>query len=405
MESEAILLAEQFGAMNYAPLSVVITEGKGCWVKDENNKKFFDCLSAYSALNQGHRHPRIVKAAIKQLGKLTLTSRAFHNNLLGEFLKKLTEVSELEKALPMNSGAEAVETALKAARKWAYTVKKVEAGKANIIVCKNNFHGRTTTIVGFSSETQYRENFGPFSEGFKLIEFNDAKALGKAIDSNTAGFLLEPVQGEGGIIFPSEGYLKEARKICSEKNVLLILDEIQTGFGRTGKMFAFQHEGIKPDVLIVGKALGGGIMPVSAVISTKDVMNVFRPGDHGSTFGGNPLACAVGLEAIKVIEEESLSEKSRVNGKYFLEKLKQINSPFIKEIRGKGLFIGIEIKKEFVSAKPFCLKLLKEGILCKETHDLVLRLAPPLTATKKELDFCAKKVRKVFEIPKEFKFD
>ena len=400
MTSQAITLSEQFGARNYASLPVVITKAKGCWVKDEKGKKYFDCLSAYSALNQGHRHPRIITAAKNQLDKLTLTSRAFHNDLLGEFLKKLTEVSGLDKALPMNSGAEAVETSIKAARKWAYTVKRVEQNKANIIVCKNNFHGRTTTIIGFSSENQYKENFGPYCNGFKLIEFNNIQALEKAIDKNTAGFLVEPIQGEGGIIFPSKGYLKKAKEICEKNNVLLILDEIQTGFGRTGKMFAFQHENIKPDVLIVGKALGGGIMPVSAMISSKEVMQVFNPGDHGSTFGGNPLACAVGLESIKVIQEENLCEKSRVKGKYFLSELKKINSPFIKEVRGQGLFIGIEIKKEFFSAKPFCLKLLKEGVLVKETHERVLRLAPPLIVSTEEIDWAIKKIKKVFEVKK-----
>jgi ornithine--oxo-acid transaminase len=397
MTSDFVLLEEKFGARNYAPMPVVIVKAKGCWVKDTGNKKYFDCLSAYSALNQGHRHPKIINAAKKQLGRLTLTSRAFYNDMLGKFLEELVNVSGLEKALPMNSGAEAVETALKAARKWAYTVKGIEENKANIIVCKNNFHGRTTTIVGFSSEEQYKKGFGPYCNGFKLIEFNDANALLEAIDNNTAAFLVEPIQGEGGIIFPSKGYLKEVRKICTEKNVLMVLDEIQTGFGRTGKMFAFQHDNIKPDILIVGKALGGGIMPVSAMISSKEIMDVFNPGDHGSTFGGNPLACAVGIAAINVIKEESLCEKSRVNGEYFLEELKKINSPFIKEIRGQSLFIGIEIKKEFSTAKPFCLKLLSKGLLCKETHEQVIRLAPPLVATKKELAWAAQKIKKVFE--------
>jgi len=395
-KSKAILLEEKFGARNYSSLPVVITKAKGCWVEDEKGKKYFDCLSAYSALNQGHNHSRIVNAAINQMEKLTLTSRAFYNDILGIFLKELVDVSGMEKALPMNSGAEAVETAIKAARKWGHTVKGIEEGKANIIVCKNNFHGRTTTIVGFSSEEQYKKGFGPFCNGFKLIEFNNAKALEEAIDENTAAFLIEPIQGEGGIIFSSKGYLKKVREICSRKNVLFMLDEIQTGFGRTGKMFAFQHENIKPDILIVGKALGGGILPVSAMISSKEVMDVFKPGDHGSTFGGNPLACAVGLESIKVTKEENLCFKSAVNGEYFLNELKKINSSFIKEIRGKGLFIGLEIKKEVSIAKPFCLKLLKEGVLCKETHEQVIRLAPPLIASREELDWVVEKVRKVF---------
>jgi ornithine--oxo-acid transaminase len=398
MRSKAVLLEEKFGARNYAPFPIVISKAKGCWVEDEQGKKYFDCLSAYSALNQGHRHPKLINAAKKQLDKLTLTSRAFYNNVMGEFLKKLVEVSGLDKALPMNSGAEAVETAIKLSRKWAYTIKGVKKNKANIIVCKNNFHGRTTTIVGFSSENQYKENFGPFCSGFKLIEFNDIKALKNAIDENTAAFLVEPIQGEGGIIIPSKNYLKKARKVCFKNNVLLMLDEIQTGFGRTGKMFAFQHEKIKPDVLVVGKALGGGILPVSAVISSREVMNVFNPGDHGSTFGGNPLACAVGIEAIKVIQEENLCEKSRVNGQYFLNELKKINSPFIKEIRGKGLLIGVEIKKEFLTAKPFCLKLLMQGILVKETHERVIRFAPPLIASKDEIDWAIERIKKVFSV-------
>ncbi|PIU21879.1 MAG: ornithine--oxo-acid transaminase [Candidatus Diapherotrites archaeon CG08_land_8_20_14_0_20_34_12] len=388
---------EKYVAHNYHPLPIVISRAKGCFVWDVDGNKYLDMLASYSALNQGHCNRKVIKAAKKQLDKLTLTSRAFHNDLLGEFAEKLCKVSGFDMILPMNSGAEAVETALKLARKWGYDVKKVPLNTAEIIVCEGNFHGRTTTIVGFSSEKQYKQKFGPYAENaFKLIPYNNPQALENAITENTVAFLVEPIQGEGGIIIPDSGYLKAVYDICKKHNVLLLLDEIQTGFGRTGKLFAYQHEeGVNPDILIMGKALSAGIMPISAIAARKELMLLFIPGDHGSTFGGNPLACAVGLAALDVIVKEKLVQKSKTLGEYFLKKLRTLQSRHIKKIRGKGLFIGIEIKTNSGKARPFCERLMKEGLLCKETHDQVIRLAPPLIITKKELDWAFERIKKV----------
>ncbi|MEF3279752.1 MAG: ornithine--oxo-acid transaminase [Elusimicrobiota bacterium] len=387
-----INLAETYGAHNYHPLPVVISKAKGVWVKDVDGNRYMDMLSAYSALNHGHRHQKIIRALIKQAKKLTLTSRAFNNDQLGLFLKELCEFTGYEMALPMNTGAEAVETAIKAARKWGYKVKGVAEDKAEIIACTDNFHGRTVTIVSFSTEPQYRDGFGPFTPGFKIVRYGDIEELEKAINPNTVAFLVEPIQGESGIRIPPEGYLKKAYDLCKKNNVLFIADEIQTGFGRTGKKFCCEWEGVKPDMMCLGKALGGGVLPVSAVVSSKDVLGVFKPGDHGSTFGGNPLACAVAREALKVLEEEKLVEKSLEMGEYFISKLKAINGPHIKEIRGKGLFVGVELDTK---ARPYCEQLMKLGILAKETHDMVIRFAPPLIITKKEIDWAVKRIAKV----------
>ncbi len=387
--------AERYSAHNYHPLDVVLVKGEGVWVWDVEGNKYLDMLSAYSALNQGHRHPEIVKALVEQAGRITLTSRAFHNDKMGAFLKKLCEIAGFEKALPMNTGAEAVETAIKAARKWGYLKKKVEKDKAEIIVCENNFHGRTTTIVGFSSEPQYRYGFGPFTPGFKLIPYNDPQALEDAITENTVGFLFEPVQGEGGVIVPDEGYYRKVREITRKHNVLLMADEIQTGFGRTGRLFALEHEGVKPDILIVGKALGGGVYPVSAILADNHIMDVFTPGDHGSTFGGNPLACAVGMAALDVLVKEKLPERAQELGEYFMGELRKINSPAVKEVRGKGLLIGVEIKEEYGDARPFCERLKERGILAKETHKQVIRFAPPLIIKREEIDWALERIREV----------
>ena len=390
-----IEIAEKYGAHNYHPLDVVIEKGEGVWVWDVEGNKYLDMLSAYSALNQGHRHPKIVKALIDQANKLTLTSRAFHNNVLGDFLKKLAELAGYDKVLPMNTGAEAVETALKAARKWGYLKKKVPENKAEIIVCANNFHGRTITIISFSTEAQYKFGFGPFTPGFKVVPYDDPEALENAITENTVAFMFEPVQGEGGVIVPHEGYYKKVREITKKHNVLLIADEIQTGFGRTGKMFAVWHEDVRPDIIVVGKALGGGVYPVSGIIADDEVMDVFTPGDHGSTFGGNPLAAAVGMAALDVLIEEKLPERAYELGEYFMDKLRKIDSPFVKEVRGKGLLIGVEIKKEHGTARPYCEKLRDLGILAKETHEQVIRFAPPLVITKEEIDWALERIEKV----------
>ena len=390
---------EKFSAHNYHPLPVVLSKGEGVWVWDVEGNKYLDMLSAYSAVNQGHRHPKIIKALIDQAQKITLTSRAFHNDKMGPFLHKLCEIAGYDKALPMNTGAEAVETAIKAARKWGHLKKGVEENKAEIIVCENNFHGRTTTIISFSTEPQYKFGFGPFTPGFKIISYNDPEALEKAITSNTVAFLVEPVQGEGGVIVPDEGYYKKIREITKKYNVLLIADEIQTGFGRTGTLFAMDREGVKPDILVVGKALGGGIYPVSAILANDDIMDVFKPGDHGSTFGGNPLASAVGMASLEVILEEKLPERAEELGSYFMEELRKINSPHVKEVRGRGLLIGMEIKKEIATARPFCEKLMKLGILAKETHEQVIRFAPPLIIKKEEIDWALERIRKVLTEP------
>lgn len=387
-----IEVAEHYGANNYHPLPIVITTGKGVWVKDPEGNKYMDMLSAYSALNHGHRHPRVVKALVDQSKKLTLSSRAFNNDQIGPFLKELCEFTGYEMALPMNSGAEAVETALKTVRKWGYKVKGVPEGKAEIITCSNNFHGRTITTVSFSTEPQYRDGFGPFTPGFKTVEYGNIEALKAAITPNTVAFLLEPIQGEAGIIVPPAGYLKAAYELCKANNVLFVADEIQTGFGRTGRKFACDYEGVKPDMITVGKALGGGVFPISAAISSKAILGVFNPGDHGSTFGGNPLACAVAREALKVLTEEKLVEKSYEMGAYFIEKLRSIKGPHIKEVRGKGLLIGVELD---CKARPYCEQLMGLGLLCKETHDHVIRFAPPLVITQKEIDWAFKRIKKV----------
>ncbi|HYV20325.1 MAG TPA: ornithine--oxo-acid transaminase [Verrucomicrobiae bacterium] len=387
--------AEKWSAHNYHPLPVVLVKGEGVWVYDPDGNRYMDMLSAYSALNQGHRHPRIVQALKDQADKITLTSRAFHNELFGPFCEKLCRLAGMEMALVMNSGAEAVETAVKTARKWGYQVKKVAADRAEIIVCTDNFHGRTTTIVGFSSEPQYKEDFGPFTPGFKLIPYGDLKALEQAITPNTVGFLVEPIQGEAGILIPPAGYLKAALELCRKNRVLLIADEIQTGFGRTGKMFCSDWEGVHPDLYVVGKALGGGFMPVSAVIGKKETLGLYRPGDHGSTFGGNPLACAVGLAALDVLVDEKLAQKSDEMGRYFMERLRAMNSPHVREVRGRGLLIGVHIKDDHGTARPYCEKLMALGILAKETHGQVIRFAPPLVISREEADWALERIAKV----------
>ncbi|MDI9485022.1 MAG: ornithine--oxo-acid transaminase [Bacillota bacterium] len=392
---EFIRDVELYSANNYFPLPIVIEKGEGVWVYDVEGRKYLDMLSAYSALNQGHRHPKIIGALLEQAGKVTLTSRAFHNETMGAFLKKLCQMTGYEKALPMNTGAEAVETAIKAARKWGLLKKGVPENQGEIIVCENNFHGRTVTIVSFSTEEQYRYGFGPFTPGFTAVPFGDADALEQAITENTVAILAEPIQGEGGVLVPPEGYLAKMRELASRHNVLMMLDEIQTGLGRTGRLFAYEYDDAKPDVLILGKALGGGVYPVSAMLSNADVMDVFGPGDHGSTFGGNPLGCAAGMAALQVIEEESLVERAFTLGKYFREELEKIQSPYVQEVRGKGLLIGVEIKKEHGTARPFCERLMKLGLLCKETHDYTIRFAPPLTITKDEIDWSLEKIAQV----------
>jgi ornithine--oxo-acid transaminase len=387
--------AETWSAHNYHPLPVVLVRGEGVWVYDPDGNRYMDMLSAYSALNQGHRHPKIVQALKDQADKITLTSRAFHNELFGPFCEKLCRLASMEMALVMNSGAEAVETAVKTARKWGYRTKKAAHDRAEIIVCNDNFHGRTTTIVGFSSEPQYKEDFGPFTPGFKLIPYGDIKALEAAITPNTVGFLVEPIQGEAGILIPPAGYLKAALDLCRRNQVLLIADEIQTGFGRTGKMFCSDWEGVHPDLYVVGKALGGGFLPVSAVIGKRDTLGLFRPGDHGSTFGGNPLACAVGIAALDVLVDEKLAERSNDMGNYVMERLRALRSPHVKEVRGRGLLIGVHIKDDHGTARPYCEKLMDLGILAKETHGQVIRFAPPLVITKDEADWALERIARV----------
>jgi ornithine--oxo-acid transaminase len=382
-----ITLEEHYGAHNYHPLDVVIDRAEGVWVYDVEGKKYLDCLAAYSAVNQGHCHPRIVKALKNQADKVTLTSRAFRNSQLPLLYKELSDLTGYEMSLPMNSGAEAVETALKAARKWGYKIKGIPENQGEIIVCKNNFAGRTISIISFSTEEQYRDGFGPFTPGFKIVEYGNVESLENAITTKTIAFLVEPIQGEGGVIVPPDGYLESTFDICKKNNVLFIADEIQCGLGRSGKLFAFMYEGIKPDAVIIGKALSGGCYPVSAVLSNKEVLGVFNPGDHGSTFGGNPLGAAVARESIKVLVEENLIEKSYELGKYFRDKLNESKSPHIKEVRGKGLFIGVELKPEAGGARRFCEALMQKGILCKETHENVIRFAPPLVIKKEEIDW------------------
>ncbi len=398
MDSKDLIQVEDiYGAHNYHPLDVVVSKAQGIWMHDVEGRKYLDFLSAYSAVNQGHRHPRIVRALIDQARKLTLTSRAFRNDQWPMLAKELADMSGYNMVLPMNSGAEAVETAVKTARKWAYQKKGVPQDQAEIIACCNNFHGRTVTVVSFSTEPLYRRDFGPFTPGFTIIPFGDAEALEKAITPNTAAFLVEPIQAEAGILIPPAGFLKRAAEICKANNVLLIADEIQTGLGRTGKLFACEHEGVRPDMVVIGKSLGGGCYPVSAVLADRDILGVFKPGEHGSTFGGNPLGCAVARESLRVIREEKLVENAEERGRSFMEKLRKVRSRHIKEVRGRGLLIGIELKPEAGGARRFCEELMKEGLLCKETHDHVLRLAPPLIIREKDLNWALKRIKTVFK--------
>ena len=395
--NEYIRLEDEYGAHNYHPLDVVLCRGEGVWVWDVEGKKYLDFLAAYSAVNQGHGHPKIRQAMLDQAEKVTLTSRAFRTDQLGPLYKQVNEMTGYSKMLPMNSGAEAVETAVKAARKWGYQVKGVPADQAEILVFTGNFHGRTTTIVGFSDDDQYKDGFGPFTPGFTLLPYGDLDAIKEAMNPNVVGVLIEPIQGESGIIVPPKGYLAGIADLCKEHNALFITDEIQSGLGRTGKLFAHQHEGVRPDMVIIGKALAGGFYPVSAVLADDEVMNVFRPGDHGSTFGGNPLGCAVASAALSVLVDEGLIENSDKLGKYFLEKLNTLKSDNIKEIRGVGLWIGLELKESAGGARRYCEALQQQGLLCKETHETTIRFAPPLCITKDELDWAFEKVEKVFE--------
>jgi ornithine--oxo-acid transaminase len=396
MDSRSFIdIEEKYGAHNYHPLDVVIERGEGVWVYDVDGKRYLDCLSAYSALNQGHVHPRILKVLTEQAQKLTLTSRAFRNNQLPLFYKELSDLTGYGMSLPMNSGAEAVETALKLARKWAYQVKKVPRHKAEIIVANGNFHGRTISIISFSSEPFYKDDFGPFTPGFINVTYGDASAVEKAITPNTAAVMLEPIQGEGGVIVPPAGYLKKVSDLCKKNNVLFIADEIQTGLGRTGKLFACDYEGVRPDIMIIGKALGGGFYPVSAILADQPILSLFAPGEHGSTFGGNPLAAAVAREALKVIVEEKLISNAAKLGEYFMDQLSEINSPYVKEVRGKGLLIGVELKHEAGGARRFCEAMQNKGILAKETHEDVIRFAPPLIIDQKTIDWALPIIRSV----------
>ena len=386
---------ETFGTNHYNPLPVVIERAEGCWMIDVEGKRYLDMLSAYSAVSFGHRHPRIIEAAKRQMDRVTLTSRAFHTDQLGPLAEALTRFTGMSRALFMNSGAEAVETAVKLARKWGYRVKGVPRYEAEIIVCQDNFHGRTTTVISFSTEEHYKHDFGPLTPGFKAIPFGDAEALEAAITPNTVAFLVEPIQGEGGINVPPDDYLPKVREICVRHNVLLMADEIQVGLGRTGKNFCYEHYDIVPDVLILGKALGGGIFPVSAVATRDGILSLLTPGEHGSTFGANPLGCAIALEALNVLEEEQLTQRANEMGEYLMERLWEINSPYIKEVRGKGLLVGLQLKPEVGGARPFCEKLMEEGLLCKETHVDIIRFAPPLTISKEEIDWAVERVEKV----------
>jgi ornithine--oxo-acid transaminase len=389
---EFIELEQTYGAHNYRPLDVVIERGEGAWVFDVEGKRYLDCLAAYSAVNQGHCHPKLLETLTEQARKVTLTSRAFRNAQLPLLYKELHDLTGMDMSLPMNSGAEAVETAVKAARKWGYTKKGIPEGQAEIIVCEGNFHGRTISVVSFSTEGQYKNGFGPFTPGFRVIPFGDAQALRAAITLNTCGFLLEPIQGEAGIIIPPDGFLGEAADICRENRVLFMADEIQSGLGRTGKMLACMHENVQPDVLIIGKALAGGFYPVSAVLGSKEILGVFQPGDHGSTFGGNPLACALARTALRILVDEKLVERSAELGAYFLEKLQTLRSPAILEIRGRGLWIAIELNRD---ARPYCEALKEAGILSKETHDTIIRIAPPLVIERDEIDWAFDRIAKV----------
>jgi len=392
---ELIALEDRYGAHNYLPLDVVLTRGEGVWVWDVDGNRYMDCLSAYSAVNQGHGHPRIRQALIDQASRLPLTSRAFRNDQLGRFYQQVCELTGYEMVLPMNTGAEAVESAIKAARKWGYTIKGVPDGQAEIIACAGNFAGRTVTIVGFSTEPQYRDGFGPFTPGFKVVPYGDAQALEAAITPNTVAFIVEPIQGEGGVIVPPAGYLRQVRDLCTRHNVLMIADEIQTGLGRTGRLFACDHEDVKPDMVTIGKALSGGFYPVSAVLASREILGVFRPGDHGSTFGGNPLGAAVGQAALSVLVEENMIENAAVMGEYFQDMLAEINSPHVKEVRGRGLMIGVELKPEAGGARRFCEALQENGILAKETHRNIIRFAPPLVITQEDVDWAIERIRPV----------
>ncbi len=390
---EYIRLEDEYGATTYKPLDIVIEKARGVWVYDLEGKKYLDCLSGFSSVNLGHCHPELVKTLKNQAEQVTQTSRAFRNVHLPLFFKEIAEFTGKNRVLPMNTGAEAVETAIKLARKWAYAVKGIENGRAEIIVCENNFHGRTTTIVSFSSEPSYKDNFKPLTPGFRTIPYGDAKALKNAIAPDTCAFLVEPVQGEGGVVVPPEGYLKEARKVCRENNILFMLDEIQTGFGRTGKIFAHHHENVEPDVLIVGKSLSGGMYPVSAVLADSPVMDVFKPGEHGSTFAGNPLACAVARESMRILKEEKLAENAAELGDYFMEKLKTLKNSHINQVRGKGLFLGIVLDEP---ARPYCEELQELGVLCKETRSNIIRISPPLTINREQIDFIYDCLERVF---------
>jgi ornithine--oxo-acid transaminase len=395
--SSGLDLEDQYCAHNYHPLPVVLSRGEGVYVWDENGKKYLDMMSAYSAVSHGHSNPRIVDALVKQARTLCIVSRAFYTDKLGPFLELACDLTGQDMALPMNSGAEAVETAVKAARRWGYEVKGIEQDKAEIIACTGNFHGRTTTVISFSDEAEYRKNFGPLTPGFKLVEYGNAEALEKMITPNTAAFLVEPIQGEGGIVIPPKGYLKKCEEICKKHNVLLIADEIQCGLGRSGKMLACDHEDVKPDGLILGKALGGGVMAVSMFLAKKEVMDIFVPGTHGSTFGGNPLAAAVGMEALKILVEEKLPERSKELGDYMMAELQKIHSPLIDNIRGAGLFIGVEIDEALGSAREVCERLMDRGLLSKETHETVVRLAPPLVITREEIDWAVEQIKVVLQ--------
>lgn len=392
-----INIESEYGANNYKPLNVVLNDGKGAWVTDVDGKRYLDCLSAYSAVNQGHCHPRIVQASIDQAQKIGLTSRAFRNDKLGLFYKKLADLTGYEMVLPMNSGAEAVESAIKIARKWAYVVKGIPKYEAEIIVAEGNFHGRTTTIVSFSTEEFYKEMFGPFTPGFKVVPFGDAEAIKAAITPNTAAVMLEPIQGENGVVIPPDGYLKKVSEYCKENDVLFIADEIQTGLCRTGKWFASQYEDVRPDVTVIGKALSGGMYPVSAVLSDKNILGLFLPGEHGSTFGGSPMAAAIGIAALEVLEEEHLAERASELGNYFMGELRKIDAPVVKEVRGRGMLIGVELYPEAGGARRYCEMLQAEGILAKETHDNVIRFAPPLVIDKADLEWALIKIADVLK--------
>ena len=388
-------LVERCAAHNYHPLPIVVAKAEGVWVEDVEGKRYMDMLAAYSAINFGHCHPELVAVAKEQLERVTLTSRAFHNDQLGPLSKELAEFCGMEAILPMNTGAEGVETAVKTARKWGYMKKGVPEGKAKIICCANNFHGRTTTIISFSTDPACRAGFGPFTPGFEIIKYGDIKALDRAIDDNTVGFLAEPIQGEAGILMPPPGYLKQVRELCTEKNVLFILDEIQSGLGRTGATFCCDHEDVKPDILVLGKALGGGIMPISAVVSSREILGVFRPGDHGSTFGGNPLACAIARKVIEILKTNKYQDNANQQGEYLFGKLNTLETNKIAEIRGRGLWVGIEFRPAAGKARQYCEELMHEGMLCKDTHEQVMRLAPPLCITRDEIDWAFERLQKV----------